>query len=246
MLQRLITRIDQPETPPPWGLGIALASLIAAFGALILGVGITTTVLTNGSLPVTLLAGWSIGSGLILAFVWFTRRKPEERAALRLGSLPVASLFMVLLVGLGLAITLDVVSFRVNGQFVADVELASLYGVPIPLAAGLAAALFMVVMQPAAEEVIFRGVIFPALRKASGVWLGLAINALLYAVFHLLAYLPQGAPDDASMWYGFVVPLVGGLFFSAVRAYTGSTRAAIAAHAAFGLFALVKAITLAG
>ncbi len=46
-------------------------------------------------------------------------------------------------------------------------------------------------------------------------------------------------------WYGLILPMLSGLVFGAVRAGTGSTLAAIAAHAAFGLFALLKLLVIA-
>jgi membrane protease YdiL (CAAX protease family) len=48
------------------------------------------------------------------------------------------------------------------------------------------------------------------------------------------------------MWYGLLSPLIAGLVYGAVRLYTQSTRAALLVHAAFGLFALVKLLTLMG
>lgn len=244
MVQRILTRIGAPEAPPPWGLGIALTNAIAAFCALIIGVGVAVSLW--GDAQHVLFAGWSMGAALAAAFVWMTRRKDAERQALQLGEVPVATLFMVLLVGLGIAITLDVVSFRLIGQFVSDPELATLYGQPVTAITWVFAALFMIVMQPVAEELVFRGMIFPVLRKELGGWFGLLVNAVLYAGFHMLAYLPQEARDATGLWYGVAVPFIAGLFFGVVRAYTGSTRAAVAAHVAFGLFAVFKAISLAG
>jgi membrane protease YdiL (CAAX protease family) len=244
MFQRILNRMGAPETPPPWGLGIAFTNLAAAFFALIIGINVALVVL--GDTPYGLFVGWSLGAALAIAFAWFTRRTGAEKGALRLGAIPVATLFMVLLLGLGMVITLDVISFRVVGQFVSDPELATVYGQPVTAITWVFAALFMVVMQPAAEELVFRGIILPALRVALGGWFGLLTNALLYAAFHMLAYLPQGANSEVALWYGLVVPFIGGLFFGGVRVVTGSTRAAVAAHVAFGLFAVMKAMTLAG
>lgn len=244
MIQRIVTRIGGVEPPPPWGLGIAFTNAIAAFCALIIGVGVAVSLW--GDAQHVLFAGWSLGAALAVAFVWTTRRKDAERQALRLGAVPVATLFMTLLIGLGIAITLDVISFRLVGQFVSDPELATLYGQPVTATTWIFAALFMIVMQPVAEELVFRGMLLASLRKELGGWFGLLISAVLYAGFHMLAYLPQEARDETGLWYGVAIPFIGGLFFGAVRAYTGSTRAAVAAHVAFGLFAVFKAISLAG
>jgi membrane protease YdiL (CAAX protease family) len=66
-----------------------------------------------------------------------------------------------------------------------------------------------------------------------------------YTIFHFVSYqLPPAANNTALIWIGIVEPLIGGLIFGAVRIYTGSTRAAILTHMAFGLFAVVKLLTL--
>jgi membrane protease YdiL (CAAX protease family) len=102
-----------------------------------------------------------------------------------------------------------------------------------------------VVAQPVAEELVFRGIALPALRQGFGAWMGLVLCSLAYGLFHQLAY--SSPTNDATLvWYGLALPLLAGLFISGVRVYTGSTRAAIAAHMAFGLFAVLKALTLAG
>jgi membrane protease YdiL (CAAX protease family) len=79
----------------------------------------------------------------------------------------------------------------------------------------------------------------------TGAWPGYILSAILYAVFHLLSFPPAGS-DFNGLWYGQILPFVAGLIFGAVRLYTGSTRAAILAHVGFGLFAIVKMLTLAG
>lgn len=83
---------------------------------------------------------------------------------------------------------------------------------------------------------------FPAVRTAFGAWGGLALAAIFHAGFHFAAY-----PADAlgnPFWYGIIMPFFIGLFIVGVRAHTGSTRAAIIAHAGFGLFAIAKVLTL--
>jgi membrane protease YdiL (CAAX protease family) len=102
--------------------------------------------------------------------------------------------------------------------------------------------LLLVVLQPIAEELVFRGVVYPALRANFGAWLGFGMVVVLYALFHLVAYAPQ----PPNLWYGFFMPLLVGAVITFTRAYTGSTRAAIIAHAAFGLFALLKAFAISG
>jgi membrane protease YdiL (CAAX protease family) len=103
----------------------------------------------------------------------------------------------------------------------------------------------MVIAQPLAEELIFRGVLLSSLRGTIGAWPGYILSALLYALFHLITY-GSSISDFNSLWYGQILPFIGGLIFGAVRLSTGSTRAAILAHVGFGLFAVVKILTLSG
>jgi membrane protease YdiL (CAAX protease family) len=104
----------------------------------------------------------------------------------------------------------------------------------------------MLIAQPLAEELVFRGVALPALRTALGARFGLVATAALSAVFHLLIYpasytaVDSGVSPLAALWYSGVTPFLAALVFGSVRVVTGSTRLAIAAHVAFGLFALLR------
>lgn len=242
MFRKVFARIGAPQAAPPWGMGAALSSLVAAFAALILGSTVAQLLFPGAQWVV--LAGWTLGAALTAAFVWITRRTRPERTALRLYETN-APLFLLLLVGLALALTLDVISLRATTQFLPDPELLGLYRQPLEAFSLLMALVLMALAQPVAEELVFRGVLLPALRAAVGSWPGFGLSALAYAVFHLLVYSPP-ALDFDRLWYGLLLPFVAGLIFGAVRVYTGSTRAAILTHMAFGLFAVVKLLTLAG
>jgi uncharacterized protein len=104
---------------------------------------------------------------------------------------------------------------------------------------------FLVVVQPIAEELVFRGVTYPALRASLGPLAGIVATSISYALFHLLTYT-SAAMDVSTLWFTFALPLIEGLVLTLIRAYTGSTRAAIVGHMAFGLFAILKLITLSG
>lgn len=238
-----IARLSVVETPP-WGVATALIAILAAFGALVVGTLVAQAWLAGT--PYVNLAGWLIGALIALLFVLQTRRSPDDRAALRLGAggppLP-----FVLFVMLGVAFAFDLLSLAVTGAFVPVPELLALVGRAPGLVDWLIAFAFMLLAQPIAEELVFRGVAFPALRAALGAWAGLIVTAMVYAGFHLLAYPPDyvGATPTTALWYGLALPLLNGLVISGARAYTGSTRAAIVTHAAFGLFALLKLLTMA-
>jgi membrane protease YdiL (CAAX protease family) len=266
MFRKLFTRINTLENPPPWTLVTALSSMIASFAAVIIGTALTLILLGNAQYGA--LAGWTIGASITIAFVFIRFRTTEERAALRLGDddptdnrmsiggVSAQQIFLMLLIGVGLSVALDVISGRVTGVFLPEPELyqpflnalraqssGAVYS--LQFLSWVFAFFFMVIAQPAAEELIFRGVVLPSLRRSTGAWPGYILAAILYAVFHLLAY-STSVNDFNSLWYGQILPFVAGLIFGAVRLYTGSTRAAILAHAGFGLFAIVKIVTLVG
>jgi membrane protease YdiL (CAAX protease family) len=248
MFRRLFARINALDTPPPWSLVAALSSGVISFAAVIMGSFIALALLNKTQY--TELAAWTIAAMVTIIFVFIRFNKPEERAALRLGGsegsgLPVQEIFLMLLIGVGLSLTLDVVSGRVTNTFLPEPELLSLYQQSVNGLTWIFAIVFMVVLQPIAEELVFRGLMLPSLRNTLGAWPGYIVSAILYALFHMLAF-STAINDFNGFWYSQIVPFIAGLIFGAVRLYTGSTRAAILAHVGFGLFAVVKVITLVG
>lgn len=237
----LLKRIATLESAPPWSLGFALLTLLLAFVAVVAAVAFAEVWV--GGRPAALLIGWTL-AGLVMAmFVFQWRRAEQDRAALRLGA-PRVALPLLLVINLGMAMLLDLVSLALTGQFVPLPELLPLAQAPGDAFAWVFAAVLMLVAQPLGEELVFRGVAQPALRAALGAWPGLLVAALAYGAFHLLAYTPQYAQGsaDAFLWFGLILPALDGVVFGINRAATGSTRAAILAHATFGLFALLKVV----
>jgi membrane protease YdiL (CAAX protease family) len=252
-LRNFFARISTLEHPPPWSVLAAMGGVVVSFAATVLGSFIVLALL--GDQQYKELLAWTIGAALTIIFVYVRFAKPEQRAALRLGAganvVVVQQIFLMLLIGVGLSVALDVVSGRVTSGFLPEPELTYLYRVvsdnrgTISLLSWIFAVLFMVIAQPIAEELIFRGVLLPSVRSLIGAWPGYLLSALIYALFHLIAF-GSSISDFNSLWYGQVLPFIGGLIFGAVRLTTGSTRAAILAHVGFGLFAVVKLLTLAG
>ena len=116
---------------------------------------------------------------------------------------------------------------------------------PLLAVSWLLAFILMVIAEPIAEELVFQGILLPALRNSLGAWGGYIVSAALFGLFHLMVYSSPNS-DIVTLWYGLFLPFFAGLVFAAVRLYTGSTRAAVITHAAFGLFALVNLLTLVG
>ena len=235
----LMKRIATLESAPPWSLGFALLTIVLSFVAVVAAVGFAEAWV--GGRPAALLIAWAL-AGLVMAmFVFQWRRTEPDRAALRLAG-PRVSLPLLIVLNLGLAMLLDLLSLAVTGQFVPLPELMPLAQAPSDAFAWLFAVILILVAQPLGEELVFRGIAQPALRAALGAWPGLIAAALAYGAFHMLAYTPQygGANANALLWFGLILPALDGVVFGMNRAATGSTRAAILAHAAFGLFALIK------
>ncbi len=237
MAARLFSRLSSVEAETPWGLLTAINSIIIAYVMIVVGTLVGTRFL--GESPSALPISWLIGCALMVGFVMFSRR--ADAAALRTEG-DGRTLVFVGLVSLGVAIALDVLSLGVTREFLPVPELFfSLSGANAP--AWIAAFLLMVVAQPIGEELVFRGVALPVLRRTLGAWPGLLVSALAYGLFHQLAY-SSPSNDTVLTWYGLVLPILGGLYLGGVRVYTGSTRATIVGHMAFGLFAVLKALTV--
>lgn len=232
----LLARLRAPEPAPPWSIASALLTAAGALLAFIAGTFFAQVWLEGQAFA--LLAGWSLGGLLTVIFVLRLRRSPQQRAALRLagGSTP---LLFVVFVSFGLALALDLLAISVTSRFL---PAPALLGIRPDGAALIFAAVFLLIAQPLAEELVFRGVALPALRAGLGARFGLVMAAALSAVFHLLMYPASYADVSplAALWYSGVTPFLAALVFGSVRVVTGSTRLAIAAHAAFGLFALLR------
>lgn len=239
MFASLLRRLAQPEPPPPWGLFAAVNAALVSLIAIVAGSFIGLSVF--GDQPAALLTGWTIGSLVTVIFVSLARRQPAERTALRL-SAGTSRLYLVLLFSLGMAVLIDLVLMALSSAFLPAPELIDLYVRPNSALAWVLAAALLLVAQPAAEELVFRGMFFPAARARLNPWAALLLTAALYALFHYVAYARPGLP----LAYTLAAPFLAGLVLTGTRAYTGSTRAALVAHAAFGLFALLKLLALAG
>lgn len=236
-------RAGAPEAAPPWSPATAVLALLFAFIAMIVGSGVAV-VWAEGQ-PYTELAGWTLGGILILLFVWQTRRREWDALQLVSSSAPVV---FVMFVAFGCAVALDLLSLAVTREFMPKPELLGLNPGALGVPEWAFAIAFMVIIQPIAEGLIFRGIALPAARTLLGAWGGLLALAALAGVFHLLIYPPNynTASTITPLWYGLVIPALEALVYGLVRASLGSTRASIAAQIAFGLFAVLKLLALAG
>lgn len=245
----LLARIAAPEPEPAWTLAAVIMTFVGGLLAFIAGSFVTLSWLPDQ--PYAQIAGWMLGGLITIIFVIQTRtRRPDRGDAdpdpLRLRRTEGAALPFLLFLSLGFAILIDLIGAAVGGGFVRSPELLGLDlrgGGALTL---IAALLFMVVVQPIAEELIFRGVAFPALRAAFGIGMTVFFSAGLHGLFHLVVYPPNytNLPIPNQLWFGLAIPFLDAVVITLVRAHQRSTRAAIVAHMGFGLFAVLKVLAL--
>ncbi|HVP00522.1 MAG TPA: CPBP family intramembrane glutamic endopeptidase [Bryobacteraceae bacterium] len=85
--------------------------------------------------------------------------------------------------------------------------------------------LFLTVIGPVFEELIFRGFLFPLLARSMGPWAGILISAIAFALVH-------GAQYHWS-WQHLAVVGTAGAVFGFVRYKSGSTAAATLVHTGY-------------
>ncbi len=238
-MSAIMRRIGRLEVAPPWSFFTAINTAFAAFLCLTV-ISTPITLVLFPDQPFDTLAAWSLGALLTLFYVNFSRRNDRDSLRLETGQ---SRLLIVLLVGLGMAITIDLVGLLATGEFLPAPELLKVTLARDNLFVWLLAIVFMVLLQPLAEQLVFSGVFFPAAQQALGAWGGYIFTALCFALFHYFVY---GFPPVNGLWPSAWAPLLAGLVIIAVRANAGSTRSAIVAHMGFGLFALLKLFVLVG
>jgi membrane protease YdiL (CAAX protease family) len=245
----LLSKLRAPERAAPWGLSQAALYVGAylIFSILMIFSVSTLTGEITGVLPsprTIALAG--LFSSLIVAMGIFrfasVRYKQTWAATLKLltPSRP-AALLAIFLFGLGMAWAIDLLGVLLRlkaGQLVPP----SLAGLQVGEAGSwLLAAALALIGHPIAEGLVFAGLLYPALAKATQN--NLASIVLTALIFMGCSLFVSNAP---SQWYALIQPALMWLVVAAVRAYTQSTRAAIVARMAFGVFFVLAAVFGAG
>jgi membrane protease YdiL (CAAX protease family) len=123
-------------------------------------------------------------------------------------------------------------------------SLAMSLGLPTVRVLGLVAANTLVV--GLSEEVMFRGLLYPALRRRLRIWPAILLTSALFGAVHVLNVVTTGALAASALQA--VAAAMSGLVFLALRLRTGSLWPAILYHAAwdFGTFVMVIAATGSG
>lgn len=98
--------------------------------------------------------------------------------------------------------------------------------------------LFSVILGPVFEELVFRGFLMPVAVRSFGVWPGIIIAALPFALLH--------GPEYAWTWQYVLLIGFAGSVFGAVRHYLRSTLASALMHSTYNLTFFVALLVRQG
>ncbi len=225
---------DINESAPPWGVGeVALAIAVLLIGTLIIGTGITASASpsTTNPDPISFVFGWLIGLVIVFVFVLVRWRRTKERFdALKLQQGTWHPL-LAIMVGLGGGFTGAVIAGLGSGSFIAPMQVL---GINNDIGSLALVSLFILLVQPIAESIIFAGIAVPRLRSSLGGWAGLLTTMLPFAVYYYLVFGTR-AVDSIAIWYGAIYPFIIGFTLGAVRVWSKSTLATILAQLGVGI-----------
>lgn len=243
----LRAKLSLPErAAPPWSLlSAALSAAVLLICLTVVGPALASLLLGSQEItPFLLMFSWALGMGLNIVFTLVNRRSSAESwAALRLGPghLPRP---LVLLLGVAIALAIDLVVNLAGGRFLPVPEI---YGFQSQGAAGLVlAALLLILLQPLAESLVFQAILLPSLRWRLGPWPGVLAASALFVALHLLVFWAAYAAAYDLVWYGLIYPALIGLAFSLLRVYTDSSSAVIIARMGAGLMFFLTALAISG
>lgn len=91
-----------------------------------------------------------------------------------------------------------------------------------------------VLVAPLAEELFFRGMLYPALRQRIGVWGGIVISAAAFAAAHLLT---EGTLGGGALVFVLILPL--GVLLAWLYERRGTLAVPVAVHMTFNLVTML-------
>ena len=235
-------KLSLPEAEaPPWRLlTVGFLCLVLFVNLVLVGPALASILLGSQSVSPSLLTlGWALGMLGATAFVMLNRRRSaESRAALRFvqGELPAP---IVALVGVAIALCLDLVISLPSGRFL---PLAEIYGIGAD--GVLFAALLLILAQPLAETLVFQAILLPSLRWTLGAWRGLIATCLLYTLLHALVFYAPWQEFYDPFWHGLAHPFLLCLAFSALRLTSESSRSVLIGRVAAGAVFLLAGMAL--
>ena len=241
----LMAKLSVPEAAaPPWSAPGAMLTVAVSFICLIVvGPALASLLLGSETISPSLLTlSWNLGFALTIVFVLVNRRSsPASWRALNLqpGNLPVP---FALLVGIAIALAIDLVISLAGGRFLPIPELIGIY--ELRAESLLAAGLLLVLLQPVAETLVFQAVLLPSLRWQLGPRAGVMATSLSFTLLHLVVFSGASRAIYVNPWYDIVYPYLTGMAFCLLKVYSASTSAVIIARMGAGLIFLLTAIAL--
>jgi len=224
-----------PKIPPIHGLralGITAMAVLATQGFQLLVAGsfllvrptdLAEAVARVSTHPLSLAVAQLLGFGAVLRMSvrWMARRGSRPRAALGLGTPPpLGTLALCLVAGLALQLPLAEIGNAVQELVPLSMETElrrQRLMEPNGLGAAVATLFAFVIVAPATEELLFRGLLLPGLEARHGTASALLGSALLFGAVHF-------------DWSGFATASVAGLVLGAIRIRTGSLWPCLLTH----------------
>lgn len=239
------------EPPLPWGwreIGKALLFIIVGMvvvGAIVIGIGIATNALPlpegqgMAAAPLFWLGMAIYGVVALAVYLFAVRRAQGDWSQLGFGSFGWSWIFMApvitltMLFGMGLVNVIFVMPFT-GGEF-ENPQIEALTGGSTLSLSELGALMILVaVVAPIVEELFFRGMLYPVLRRRWSAPVAIIVNGFLFALIHVIPILLPGL---------FFV----GIVLAWVRERSGSVIPCIVIHALQnGTVLLVIYATLSG
>lgn len=243
----LMQKLAVPEAnDTPWSVMVAtLTVLVLLMTMMLIGPAIVSQGDGQAVSPFLLMLSWAIGQTLTILFVVVNRRSSAESwQALKLNQ-GLLALPLALLIGVAIALSIDVLIGLFSGQFL---PIPEIFGFQTAGTTGIiVAAVFLILIQPIAESLVFQGVLLPKLRVIMGPWGGVVMTTVIFTLIHygiFYSSYDQSYPPSAMLWYGAAYPLLAGFLFSLLKVYTQSTLAVIVARMGAGMIFLLTALVL--
>lgn len=258
MIQRILNKIQRPEDIKiVWGLGLPIVLIVLSLFTRSLGVLMVTSLRDEdfanpsilalfwgaiiASLPVFWLIVQMIGNANA-RHAEETRQPPYPIAELlKLTESHTAHLWTVSAIGLIVIILLDTFALIIgNEQESLILNLNRL--ADASTATWLGAIIFLMVIVPVLEELLFRGMLYPVLVQRTGNNLrAIGLTTALFIGYYFLQ-VADNTWGWSVVYAGLIFPLVLSLTTGIIRAHTQSTISVIGTHMAFSLFLILKAI----
>lgn len=238
-------RCGAAPIPPPWsgragGVVLLRGAAIGAPLMLVLGIGYTTL---EARYPVVHLFGWPVYVLMFLPVLLLARRhllRPEglelsEAFGLRLVGGRRRALVLAALATLGagaladLAVGLGTDALGLSSHWTEWFEADLVWGSPASVAVTLVEFLFLA---PVLEEMVFRGLLYPTLRRRLGFAPAALVSAAVFAVGHGYGVA------------GFASVFASGVIYAGAYEQTRSLLPSMFAHATSNLLAALAVILL--